>query len=44
MPDYWQFPSIDGLGSIQAIYQAHVMKYLDKRELAKKDNRKVWCF
>jgi pyruvate dehydrogenase E1 component len=45
MPDYWQFPTVSmGLGPIQAIYQAHVMKYLDKRELAKKENRKVWCF
>ena len=45
MPDYWQFPTVSmGLGPIQAIYQAHVMKYLDKRELAHRDNRKVWCF
>jgi pyruvate dehydrogenase E1 component len=27
MPDYWQFPTVSmGLGPIQAIYQAHVMK------------------
>src|SRR6056297_1984063 len=45
MPDYWQFPTVSmGLGPIQAIYQAHVMKYLDSRELIEMDNRKVWCF
>ncbi|MFE8070758.1 pyruvate dehydrogenase (acetyl-transferring), homodimeric type [Marinobacteraceae bacterium S3BR75-40.1] len=45
MPDYWQFPTVSmGLGPIQAIYQAHVMKYLDSRELIDMDQRKVWCF
>lgn len=45
MPDYWQFPTVSmGLGPIQAIYQAHVMKYLDKREFAARSDRKVWCF
>ena len=45
MPDYWQFPTVSmGLGPLQAIYQAHVMKYLDSRELIDKSDRKVWCF
>ncbi|MEX0604847.1 MAG: pyruvate dehydrogenase (acetyl-transferring), homodimeric type [Marinobacter sp.] len=45
MPDYWQFPTVSmGLGPMQAIYQAHVMKYLDSRELIDKGERKVWCF
>ncbi|MAM86403.1 MAG: pyruvate dehydrogenase (acetyl-transferring), homodimeric type [unclassified Hahellaceae] len=45
MPDYWQFPTVSmGLGPIQAIYQAHVMKYLDSRELVPRDERKVWCY
>ncbi|MDV2080543.1 pyruvate dehydrogenase (acetyl-transferring), homodimeric type [Marinobacter xestospongiae] len=45
MPDYWQFPTVSmGLGPIQAIYQAHVMKYLHSRELIDKSDRKVWCF
>jgi pyruvate dehydrogenase E1 component len=45
MPDYWQFPTVSmGLGPIQAIYQAHIMKYLDKRSLADRSDRKVWCF
>ena len=33
-----------GLGPIQAIYQAHVMKYLDSRGLVPKKERKVWAF
>jgi pyruvate dehydrogenase E1 component len=45
MPDYWQFPTVSmGLGPIQAIYQAHIMKYLDSRELVEMEDRKVWCF
>ena len=45
LPDYWQFPTVSmGLGPIQAIYQAHVMKYLDNRELIDSDKRKVWAF
>ena len=45
MPDYWQFPTVSmGLGPIQAIYQAHVMKYLDSRELINMGERKVWAF
>ncbi|MGB1922024.1 MAG: pyruvate dehydrogenase (acetyl-transferring), homodimeric type, partial [Alcanivorax sp.] len=45
MPDFWQFPTVSmGLGPIQAIYQAHIMKYLQNRELIQKDDRKVWAF
>ena len=45
MPDYWQFPTVSmGLGPLQAIYQAHIMKYLDNRGLASRGSRKVWCF
>ena len=45
MPDYWQFPTVSmGLGPIQAIYQAHIMKYLDSRSLIAMDDRKVWAF
>ncbi|MCP5179358.1 MAG: pyruvate dehydrogenase (acetyl-transferring), homodimeric type [Pseudomonadales bacterium] len=45
MPDYWQFPTVSmGLGPLQAIYQAHVMKYLDARGLVPAGNRKVWAF
>ncbi|WP_163558596.1 pyruvate dehydrogenase (acetyl-transferring), homodimeric type [Halomonas sp. NO4] len=45
MPEFWQFPTVSmGLGPIQAIYQAHVMKYLDSRELKEMQDRKIWCF
>ncbi len=45
MPDYWQFPTVSmGLGPLQAIYQAHVMKYLDCRGLSAAGDRKVWAF
>jgi pyruvate dehydrogenase E1 component len=45
MPDYWQFPTVSmGLGPIQAIYQAHVMKYQQSRELIERTDRKVWAF
>ncbi len=45
MPDYWQFPTVSmGLGPIQAIYQAHIMKYLGYRGLSDPGDRKVWCF
>ena len=45
MPDYWQFPTVSmGLGPIQAIYQAHIMKYLGHRGLTDPADRKVWCF
>ncbi|MBO6658604.1 MAG: pyruvate dehydrogenase (acetyl-transferring), homodimeric type [Pseudomonadales bacterium] len=45
MPDYWQFPTVSmGLGPLQAIYQAHIMKYLDMRGLTEMGSRRVWCF
>jgi pyruvate dehydrogenase E1 component len=45
MPDYWQFPTVSmGLGPIQAIYQAHIMRYLSARELVKRGDRQVWAF
>jgi pyruvate dehydrogenase E1 component len=45
MPDFWQFPTVSmGLGPIQAIYQAHVMKYLHHRQLQDQQDRKVWTF
>ncbi len=45
MPDYWQFPTVSmGLGPIQAIYQAHVMKYQQKRGLVDHGDRNIWCF
>src|SRR5210317_2046393 len=45
MPDYWQFPTVSMvLGPIQAIYQAHVMKYQQSRGLVDHGDRNVWCF
>jgi pyruvate dehydrogenase E1 component len=45
MPDYWQFPTVSmGLGAIQAIYQAHVMRYLSARELVPRGDRQIWAF
>ncbi|TJY63265.1 pyruvate dehydrogenase (acetyl-transferring), homodimeric type [Sinimarinibacterium sp. CAU 1509] len=45
LPDFWQFATVSmGLGPIQAIYQARLMKYLENRGLAKTEGRKVWCF
>jgi pyruvate dehydrogenase E1 component len=45
MPEYWQVPTVSmGLGPLQAIYQAHFMKYLEHRGLIEPSDRKVWCF
>ena len=45
MPDYLQFPTVSmGLGPIQAIYQAHIMKYQQSRGLVDHGDRNVWCF
>ena len=45
MPDFWQFATVSmGLGPIQAIYQARLMKYLHNRGIASMEGRKVWCF
>ncbi len=45
MPDFWQIPTVSmGLGPIMAIYQARFLKYLNNRELAETEKRKVWCF
>ncbi|MFN8110496.1 MAG: pyruvate dehydrogenase (acetyl-transferring), homodimeric type [Thermoleophilia bacterium] len=45
MPDFWQFPTVSmGLGPLMAIYQARFMKYLQGREMADTDGRKVWAF
>ncbi|RMA79244.1 pyruvate dehydrogenase E1 component [Umboniibacter marinipuniceus] len=45
MPDYWQFPTVSmGLGPLQAIYQAHLMKYQSKRGLVDHGDRQVWAY
>ena len=46
MPNYWQFPTVSmGLGPIFGIYQAHIMRYLEKRGLIEEiEDRKVWVY
>ncbi len=45
MPDFWQFPTVSlGIGAITSIYQARFMKYLQARDLAQTEGRKVWAF
>ncbi len=45
MPDYWQFATVSmGLASIQAIYQARFMHYLNDRKLIENNNTKIWVF
>ena len=45
MPGFWQFPTVSmGLTSIQAIYQARFMKYLQNRGMLETEGRKVWAF
>jgi pyruvate dehydrogenase E1 component len=45
MPDFWQFPTVSmGLGPIMAIYQARFLRYLNAREIANTERRKVWVF
>src|SRR3984957_8985924 len=43
MPDFWQFPTGSmGIGPINAIYQARLIRYLLNRGLADTANRRVW--
>ncbi len=45
MPGFWQFPTVSmGLGPIQAVQQARMMKYLHHRGIRDTSGRKVWCF
>lgn len=45
MPDFWQFATVSlGLGMLQGIYQARLMKYLDNRGLLPATNRRVWVY
>jgi pyruvate dehydrogenase E1 component len=45
MPDFWQFPTVSmGLGSINAIYNARFLRYLENRDILPKSDRKVWAF
>ena len=45
MPEFWSLPTVSmGLAPMMAIYQARFMAYLDRRELAPMDDRKVYAF
>jgi pyruvate dehydrogenase E1 component len=45
MPDFWRFPTVSmGLASLNAIYQARFMRYLENRELIPATDRKIWAF
>lgn len=45
MPDFWQFPTVSmGLGSINAIYNARFLRYLENRDILAKSDRKVYAF
>jgi pyruvate dehydrogenase E1 component len=45
MPDFWQFATVSmGLGPLQAIYQARMLKYLTNRGLTDGADRHVWAF
>ena len=45
MDDFWQFATVSmGLGPIQAIYQARLIRYLENRGLIPVTDRKIWCF
>jgi pyruvate dehydrogenase E1 component len=45
MPDFWSFPTVSmGLASLNAIYQARFMRYLENRDLLPVTDRKIWAF
>jgi pyruvate dehydrogenase E1 component len=45
MPDFWQLPTVSmGLGPIMAVFQAHIMRYLENRGMLTASARKVWAF
>jgi pyruvate dehydrogenase E1 component len=45
MPDFWRFPTVSmGLASLNAIYQARFMRYMENRGLIPATDRKVWAF
>jgi pyruvate dehydrogenase E1 component len=45
MPDFWKFPTVSmGLASLNSIYHARFMRYLENRGLIPVTDRKVWVF
>jgi pyruvate dehydrogenase E1 component len=45
LPTFWEYPTVSmGLGPINAIYQAHINRYLHQRRLVDTSSGRVWCF
>jgi pyruvate dehydrogenase E1 component len=45
MPNFWRFPTVSmGLASLNAIYQARFMRYLENRGMIAPTDRKVWAY
>jgi len=45
LPEFWEYPTVSmGLGPINAIYQAHINRYLHLRQLVDTSAGRVWCF
>jgi pyruvate dehydrogenase E1 component len=45
MPNFWQFPTVSmGLGPLQAVHHAYILKYLISREIIQPNSSKVWAF
>ena len=45
MPEFWQFPTVSmGLTSIQALYEARFIRYLENRGLKQPSDQKIWAF
>jgi pyruvate dehydrogenase E1 component len=45
MPNYWQFPTVSmGFTSLQAIYQARYLKYLENRGLKEINDQRVFAY
>lgn len=45
MPDFWQFTTVSmGIGPLNAIFQAHYLRYLNNRGLKDTSKQKVWAF
>ncbi len=45
MPNFWKFPTVSmGLASLNSIYHARFMRYLENRGLIPATDRKVWVF
>ncbi len=45
MPEFWEYPTVSmGLGPLNAIYQAHLNRYLQTAASPTPSHSRVWCF